>query len=104
LFSAVYYLFEGLAIFNTLIDGRFLLLLYRFNYLGAAVVALFLLPVVLYWRFSIFFSHIGILISLVCITLNAANRYLYRIPDERYLASQIRMALLLGITLVLQLI
>ncbi|MCK9423800.1 MAG: hypothetical protein M0Q38_14510 [Bacteroidales bacterium] len=98
------YLFCGLSKVTTAIDGRFLLFLYRFNYLGAAAVVLFLMPVVLDWKFSVVFSIINILVGLVCLTLNAANRYLYRIPDERYLVSQLRMILLVGVTVILQMI
>jgi hypothetical protein len=104
LFTFSCYLFCGLSKVATAIDGRFLLFLYRFNYLGAAAVVLFLLPVVLEWRFSVVFSVMNILAGLVSLTLNAANRYLYRIPDERYLVSQLRMVLLVGITVILQMI
>ena len=102
LFTFSCYLFIGLSKVATALDGRFLLFLYRFNYLGAAAEVLFLVPGVLEWRFSVVFSIVNILVGLVCLTLNAANRYLYRIPDERYLVSQLRMILMLGITVILQ--
>ena len=103
LLASICYLFCGLSKVATALDGRFLLFLYRFNYLGAAAVLLFLVPVVLDWKFSVVFSIVNILVGLVCLTLNAANRYLYRIPDERYLVSQLRMILLVGVTVILQL-
>jgi hypothetical protein len=102
LLTGICYLFCGLSKVATAIDGRFLLFLYRFNYLGAATVVLLLVPVVLEWRFSMVFTIVNILFGLVCLTLNAANLYLYRIPDEHYLVSQLRMVLLVGITVILQ--
>jgi hypothetical protein len=104
LVTIAYYLRYGLSRETTALDGRFLLFLYRLNYLGAAAVVLFLIPVLLEWRFSMVFSIMNVLIGLVCLTLNAANRYLYRIPDERYLVSQLRMILLIGVTMILQMI
>jgi hypothetical protein len=104
LLASLYYLVRGLSKKIMILDGQFILILYRFNYVGTALAMIFLLPVLFDLFFSQVFTIAGILVILVCLTLNAANRYLYRIPDEHYPTAQVRMALLLLCTILLRIV
>lgn len=80
-------------------DSRFQVMLNRINYLGAACSSVLLLLLLLFpGRLYLALAGIGVL--MICQALNAAHRYLYKIHDREYYYQQLRLLLLIGITVV----
>jgi hypothetical protein len=77
-------------------DSRFQALINRINYLGAACSSVLLL--LLFLPGSIYPAVISAGLMIICLALNAAHRYLYRIHDQEYYYRQLRLILLTGIT------
>jgi len=79
-------------------DSRFQALIDRINYLGAACSSVLLLLLLLFLPGSIYPAVISIGLMIICLALNAAHRYLYGIHDQEYYYQQLRLILLIGIT------
>jgi hypothetical protein len=79
-------------------DSRFQLMIDRINYLGAACSSVLLLLLLLFLPGSIYPAVISAGLMIICLALNAAHRYLYRIHDQEYYYRQLRLILLTGIT------
>jgi len=79
-------------------DSRFQALIDRINYFGAACSSVLLMLLLLFLPGSIYPAVISIGLMIICLALNAAHRYLYRIHDQEYYYQQLRLILLIGIT------
>ena len=85
-------------------DSRFQVLLNRINYLGAACASILLLLLLLFFPGQLYLAMAGIGLITICLALNIAHRYLYRITDHSYYYQQLRLLLIAGITLLVMVI
>jgi len=81
-------------------EDRFTRLVLMVNMLASAVVTVMLFLII--WR-QLENIALGIAaggITIICIALNLAHKYIYQIKDENYGANQVRLVVLLALVVV----
>ena len=101
--ASLCYLRCGLMVINFAEEDRFTRLVLMVNMLASAVVAVLLFFLVRHpGSLSLGISSIGV--TIICIVLNLAHKYIYQIKDESYYANQVRQLLLLGLVVLFLLV
>ena len=101
--ASLCYLRCSLMVINFADEDRFTRLVLMVNMLASAVVAV-LLFLVITWQAANPVAGIAASgIVIICIALNFAHKYIYRIEDENYGANQVRLLVLLALAMVFML-
>lgn len=85
------------AVSNFADEDRFTRLVLMLNMLASAVVTVLLFILVRWLPGSLAISIPAAGLSIICIVLNLAHKYIYLIDDENYYPNQLRQILLLGL-------
>jgi hypothetical protein len=102
--ASLCYLRCSLMVINFANEDRFTRLVLMVNMFASAVVAVLLMLQV--WRFpgNLALGVTAAGLAIICIALNLANKYIYQIDDENYIANQVRQLLLLGLVILFLLV
>jgi hypothetical protein len=98
--ASLCYLRCSLMVINFADEDRFTRLVLMVNMLASAVVTVMLFLII--WR-QLENIALGIAaggITIICIALNLAHKYIYQIKDENYGANQVRLVVLLALVVV----
>lgn len=80
-------------------EDRFTRLVLMVNMLASAVVAVLLFLIIRWQPGSLALGIPAVGLTVICIALNLAHKYIYQIKDENYNSNQVRQLLLLGLML-----
>jgi hypothetical protein len=98
--AALCYVRCSLMVIDFAEEDRFTRLVLMVNMLASAVVAV-LLFLVITWQTADPVAGIAAAgITIICIALNLAHKYIYQIKDENYGANQLRLLVLLALVVV----
>ena len=101
--ASLCYLRCSLLVISFAEEDRFTRLVLMVNMLASAVATVLLFFLVRYpGRLSLGIPAIGI--TIICITLNLAHKYIYQINDENYYSSQVRQLLMLALVVLFLLV
>ncbi len=84
-------------------DNRFQVILNRINFIGAAAAAILLTIMLIFLPRNPGLAIPALGLLAVCLALNAANRYIYRISDQNHYYQQLRFLILAGLIVLVML-
>lgn len=102
--ASLCYLRCSLMVINFAEEDRFARLVLMVNMVASAVVAVMLF-LILWWKpgnLTLGIPAAGL--TVICITLNLAHKYIYQIDDENYASNQVRQVLLLALVVLFLLV
>jgi hypothetical protein len=95
------YLLLGIRLMTARNDKSFEVILYIINYFGSAVVMALVVAAVISSQQDTLLAFIAMAVLLICLVLNLANRYIYKIREVNYFFNQGRVFFLALICLLL---
>ncbi len=78
-------------------DSHFQIVINRINFAGAALASIMLLLLLFALPGRLYLAMPALMILAVCLVLNIAHQYIYRITSNGFLFQQIRLLLLAGL-------
>jgi hypothetical protein len=85
------YLFMGIRLLMARDNKSFEVILYIINYFGSAVAVALIAAAVISLQQEKLLALIAIAVLLICLVLNLANRYIYKIKEDNYFFNQGRV-------------
>ena len=95
--TALCYIKCSVSVFVLHDEDRFTRLVSVVNLATSAIVATFLFIIILKQSLNHGFGIAAACLSLIAVSLNLANKYIYQIKDENYSSNQIRLLVLLAL-------